>query len=87
MRIGSKARDMDGGGREWWSDRETVEWWSGGAHFPRQHLCRGPLPYAIRSSDLDMVAKMGYLVRQTTNFPTNLLNEKDRGHVSSLRQV
>jgi hypothetical protein len=30
MRTGSKVRDMDGGGREWWSDRETVEWWSGG---------------------------------------------------------
>jgi hypothetical protein len=29
---------MDGGGREWWSDRETVEWWSGGAHFPSTPL-------------------------------------------------
>lgn len=71
MRTGSKVRDMDGGGREWWSDRETVEWWSGGVVeliSPRQRLCRGPLPYAIRSSDLDIVARMGYLVRQITNF-------------------
>lgn len=88
MRTGSKGRVPT------WtvageSGGVTGKRWSGGVVelIFHQRLCRGPLPYAIRYSDLDMVARMRYLVQQITNFPTNLLNEKDRYHVSSLCQV